>query len=69
MRGQRGCGELHALLHGGVDTAGVGLVVAQRQKQGKGMLQKRAGMAQHGVAQLAQLGDQSARRNDIAQAQ
>ena len=29
MRGQCSGGQLHALLHGGVDTAGMGLVVAQ----------------------------------------
>ena len=33
------------------------------------MLQEGAGVAQHGVAQFAQLGDQRARRNDVAQAQ
>ena len=33
------------------------------------MLQKGAGVAQHGVAQFAQLGDQCARGDDVAQAQ
>ena len=33
------------------------------------MLQKRAGVAQHGVAQFTQFGDQRARRDDVAQAQ
>ena len=44
-------------------------MVAQRQEQRIGVLQKGAGVAHHGMAQHAQLVDQRARRNDVAQPQ
>ena len=46
-------GQCHSFLHRLVHLAGMGVVVAQGQKHGKGVLQKSTRVAHHGMAQSA----------------
>ena len=57
-----------AFLHRLVDAARVRLVVAEREEERVRVLQERARMAHHRMAQHAQLLHQRARRDDVAQA-
>ena len=63
-----GC-RAEALAHHLVGAARVRGVVAEREEERVGVLQERARVADHRVAQLAQLRDQLARGDDVAQAQ